>query len=477
MKRLLSLTTLVLVLVLGSCSDLTDLNEDPKNPAEVPAETLFSNAQMSLGTYLNSSDINENIFKFMGQYWAATTYATESQYELTTRAIPSNLWSELYRDVLNDLNEARILIDADELLADDIKQNQLAAITVMEALTYSTLVDIFGDLPYEEALDIDNTQPTFDDAATIYADLLNRLNTAIGNFNTSADVFTGADIYYSGDTASWIRFANSLKMRLGITLADVNPSVAQAAIEEASPNAFTSNDHNAEIPFETSPPHTSPLWEDLVQSGRDDYVPANTLIDTMNALDDPRRAVQFTQVEGEYVGGIYGSTNAFENFSHFSDLTQSPDFPGMILGYDEVEFIRAEAAARGWSVSSTEEEHYENGIRADMEWWGVPTADIDTYVAQANVIYDPAGDFRAQIALQKWLGLYLQGIRGWTVWRRLDNPTFNVPPTLSSVDDIPLRFTYPVDEQNLNQSNWQAAADAIGGDELSTPLFWDMTQP
>jgi hypothetical protein len=193
----------------------------------------------------------------------------------------------------------------------------------------------------------------------------------------------------------------------------------------------------------------------------------------MNALDDPRRVQQFTQVNGAYVGGIYGSTNEFENFSHFSELVASPTLPGMILGYDEVEFIRAEAAARGWSVTGTASEHYENGIRADMEWWGVPDADIGTYVAQANVTYNPAGDFRAQIAMQKWLALFLQGIQGWTVWRRLDNPTFNVPPTLNSIEDIPLRFTYPADEQNLNQTNWKAAADAIGGDEISTAIFWD----
>ncbi len=246
------------------------------------------------------------------------------------------------------------------------------------------------------------------------------------------------------------------------------------AVEEATANAFTSNEDNAEIPFQAAPPHTSPIWEDLVQSGRDDYIPANTTVDYMNELDDPRRAVLFTQINGEYIGGIYGSTNEYEDFSHFSDLVASPTLPGMILGYDEVEFIRAEAAARGWSVESSASVHYENGIRADMEWWGVPAGEIDAYLSQPEIIYNPAGDFRPQIALQKWLALYMQGIQGWTEWRRLDNPEFNVPPTLDSVDDIPLRFTYPVDEQNLNQSNWNAAAEAIGGDELSTPIFWDV---
>lgn len=475
MRNLLLHTTLVLVLVMGSCTDLTELNEDPKAPAQAPAETLFSHAQMSLGTYLNSSDINLNIFKFMAQYWAATTYATESQYELTTRAIPDGLWSELYRDVLQDLKRARTIIQEDELLDETIAQNQLASITVIEVLTYGNLVDIFGNIPYSEALDVDNTQPTFDDAATIYSDLMTRLNSAIESFDISAEGFGGADIFYGGDIESWVRFANSLKMRLAMTVADVGGEVnfdPQAEFEAASPNGFTSNDHNAEIPFETTPPHTSPLWEDLVQSGRDDYVPADTYIDMLNNLNDPRRDIQFTMVDGEYVGGVYGSTNAFENFSHFSGAVEAPDLPGMILVYDEVAFLRAEAAARGWSVEGTAAENYEAGIRADMEWWEVPDSEIDAYIAQQA--YDTGGDYREQIGEQKWIALFLQGIRGWTVWRRLDNPTFNVPPTLDSIDDIPLRFTYPVDEQNLNQSNWEAAANAMGGDELSTPIFWDV---
>lgn len=480
MRNILLHITLALVLVLGSCTDLTELNEDSKNPSEVPAETLFSHAQMSLGTYLNSSDINFNIFKFMAQYWAATTYATESQYELTTRAIPSNVWSELYRDVLQDLDRARTLIQEDELLDEAIAQNQLAAITVIEVLTYGNLVDIFGNIPYSEALDIDNTQPTFDNAATIYSDLMTRLNSAIESFDASAEGFGGADIFYDGDIESWIRFANSLKMRLAMMVADVPGEVSfnpQEQFEAASPNAFTSNDHNAEIPFESTPPHTSPLWEDLVQSGRDDYLPADTYVDKLNELSDPRRDVQLTTIDGEYVGGVYGSTNAFEDYSHFSEVVQLPNLPGMILGYDEVAFLRAEAAARGWTVDGTAAENYEAGIRADMEWWEVPDSEIDAYIAQADVAYDTGGDFEEQIGEQKWIALFLQGIRGWTEWRRLDNPEFNVPPTLGSVDDIPLRFTYPVDEQNLNQTNWEEASSAIGGDELSTPIFWDVDRP
>lgn len=483
MRKLL-LPIIVFVLVLSACEDnLTDLNRDPKAPSDVPGETLFSNAQVSLGTYLNSTNINLNIFKLMSQYWASTTYATESQYELTTRAIPDNLWSELYRDVLNDLEESRQLIEANSSIQDDVKQNQLAIIEVLKVLTYSELVNIFGDIPYSEALDPEITNPSYDDAETIYMDLLSRLDTAIGNLDPNTEGFGNADVYYgnkANPVEAWIKFANSIKMRLGITIADVNNSAAQNAVETASPNAFTSNDDSAIIPFQATPPHTNPLWEALVQSGRHDYVPANTLVDTMNALEDPRRPIFFTEHEGAYVGGIYGTTNEYEDFSHFGDVIKQSDFEGMIMEYAEVEFIRAEAAARGWDTgigTGLAADHYENAIRADMEYWGVDDSDIDAYVTDPDIAYVTApGDFREKIGTQKWLALYLQGLQGWTEWRRLDYPILNVPPEPQGLtyEDIPNRFTYPVDEQNLNQSNYEAASSAIGGDELTTRVFWDV---
>lgn len=475
MKKLI-LPIIVFALVIGSCTDnLTSLNDNPKGASDVPGETLFSNAQVSLGTYLNSTNVNINIFKLMSQYWASTTYTTESQYELTTRSIPSNLWSELYRDVLKDLDAAATKINNNELLADGVKQNQLAKIEVLKVLTYYELVTIFGNIPYSEALDPENPQPKFDDQETIYNDLMSRLNAAISNFNTSAAGFGNADIFYNGDVANWVKLANSIKMRLGITIADVNSSAAQTAIEEASPNAFTSNDDNAIIPFQSAPPHTNPLWEALVQSGRNDYVPANTIVDKMNTLDDPRRPIHFTQYEGEYKGGVYGQNNDYSLFSHFGEIIKQPDFEGMIMEYAEVEFIRAEAAARGWNVSGTATNHYNNAIRADMEYWGVSDQDITDYLGQPNVVYDPTGDYKEQIGLQKYFGLYLQGLQGWTEYRRLDAPTLNGIATVGiTEEDIPTRFTYPVDEQNLNETNYNEASSAIGGDELTTKLFWDV---
>ncbi|MDZ7659542.1 SusD/RagB family nutrient-binding outer membrane lipoprotein [Fodinibius sp.] len=504
MRKLL-LPLLVFALVLGSCKDdLTSLNENPKGATDVPADPLFSNALVSLGTLNTSVDYNINMFKFMSQYWAATTYADESQYNLSGRSIPSNYWSEIYRDVLNDLKESSALVAENELIPDAQKTVMQAQIEVMQVMAYHQLVTVFGDIPYTEALDADNPSPAYDDDATIYSDLMSRLNAAISDLNSGSSGFSAAaDVYYDGNVGAWVKFANSLKMRMAIQLSDANAGAAQTAIEAASPNAFQSTGEQLALQFQSAQPHTNPVWEDVISTGRNDFVAANTLIEMMNNNDDPRRWIHFTTVDTtsdgtdnpRFQGGLYGASNGYVDFSHIQGPLIQPSFEGILLGYDEVEFIRAEAAARGWNVSGTAQSHYNEAITADMNYWseaaqsgGIweqePTAaqkeidqgEITTYLT--NNPYPVAGSLPDQlkaIAEQKWVGLYMQGLQAWTDWRRLDHPTWNFAenPGADTEDDIPTRFIYPVDEQNLNESNWEAAASAIGGDETSTLLFWD----
>ena len=100
-------------------------------------------------------------------------------------------------------------------------------------------------------------------------------------------------------------------------------------------------------------------------------------------------------------------------------------------------------------------------------------ADADAYLANANVAYATApGDWKTKIGNQAWIALYNRGFDAWTEWRRLDAPTLNVPEGLT-YGDIPVRYTYPVQEQNLNIENYNRASSAIGGDAVTVKIFWD----
>src|SRR6478735_4014006 len=99
------------ILMLAACEkDLTDINVDPKNPLTAPSYAFYSNAQVNLMDELTSTNVNENIFRLIMQYWQETTYTDESNYDLVTRQIPRQMWNYLYRDVLRDIQESKKLI-------------------------------------------------------------------------------------------------------------------------------------------------------------------------------------------------------------------------------------------------------------------------------------------------------------------------------------------------------------------------------
>jgi hypothetical protein len=257
-------------------------------------------------------------------------------------------------------------------------------------------------------------------------------------------------------------------------MADVNTADAQQAAQQAvAAGVFSSNGDNAIIQYEGSTPNTNPLWVDLVQSGRSDFVAANTVVDFMNTLSDPRRAVYFDDNQAGYVGGPYGENNSFSQYSHVGDVMHDPTFRGVLLDYAEVEFLLAEAAERGYTVGGTAESHYNNAITASMADWGVSSTDAATYLASSSVAYTTAtGTWRQKIGLQFWLAMYNRGFEGWCVYRKYDAPVMNTAAI--SLLPVPKRYTYPLREQTLNGVNYAAASTAIGGDELATPIFWDV---
>src|SRR2546428_2938432 len=147
MKKLYILS--MSVFMLTSCIK-DDLNVDKKNPSSVPAGTLFSNAQKNLTDVMTSTSVNRNVFRLITQQWTETTYTDESNYDLATRNIPQTFWNIMYRDVLKNLEESKKIVEADNTIYTDpiAKKNKLAEIELMEAYTYSVLVNSFGNIPY-----------------------------------------------------------------------------------------------------------------------------------------------------------------------------------------------------------------------------------------------------------------------------------------------------------------------------------------
>lgn len=469
-----SIVALCLFLTAGCVNDESDFNNNQDLSYEVKPETLLANAQRELTDQMVTPDVNLNPFRFFVQYWAATQYPTESRYNITQRTVADNLWNNLYRDVLGNLESAKRYVSAEP--ASPQRTNRLAIIEIIQVYTFQVLVDTFGDVPYSQSLQPTIVLPKYDDDADIYPQLITRLNAAVSQLDSSAGSFTTGDLIYNGDVASWRLFGNSLKVKLGLNIADVNNTLAQTTIESAvADGVILQNSQNAKFEYDKAPFY-NPLYAQLVASNRNDFVASETLVNRMNALNDPRREVYFgTGPGGIYVGGINGAANIASNFSPIGDVFRQENFPGVIFEATEVNFYLAEAAARGYNVGGDAETYYNAAIRASFEYWDVDG--VEAYLADPAIAYASApGTWQEKIGIQQWIAFFNRPFEGWNTYRRLDAPSLTaaVNAVAAAEGKVPIRFTYPINEATVNSVNLQAAIAAMGGNKLQTRIFWDV---
>ena len=150
-------------------------------------------------------------------------------------------------------------------------------------------------------------------------------------------------------------------------------------------------------------------------------------------------------------------------------------FPGTILAYSEQEFLLAEAAARGIAAAGVAATHYNNGVTASMNSWGVATVDATAYLLANPYNGTSTAAWKKSIGEQAWIALYNRGFEAWNSWRRLDFPALVVPATTyNDIKSVPTRLTYPASEATVNATNVTAAAATVtGGDKLTSKIFWD----
>lgn len=493
MKKLLIAGASALTLTTSCVSSLDEkYNIDPKAPTTALASGFIANAERTLVRTLVSTNVNLNPFRFYVQYWAATDYPNESRYDLNTRSIPTAFWNALYRDCIRDLREAKTSIPSDITVAAESKQNALAVAEVLEIYTWATLVETYGNIPYSQALDFTNARPAYDDQATIYTDLIARLDVAIAKFNPAAGTglftsTTSADLINNNSTALWVKFANSLKLRMALIIADTDAAKAATMAVATNGKLLASNADVIDLTFNATFPNTNPLYEDLVRSARTDFDGTSFFINRLKGtagpvtgVVDPRLNDYFnpvtstTQPANTFLGGTYGSGNSKTLTSLPGTKLRAQTLPGVLMSYAQVEFMLAEAVERGFAVGGTAASHYNAAVTASITetQWGGTAAEATAYLAQPTVAYATApGTYKQKIGYQKWVALYNQPVEAWTEWRRLDYPALTAPGT--AISGIPVRLLYPVVEQNINGANYAQAASAVGGDRVETKLFWD----
>jgi hypothetical protein len=331
----------------------------------------------------------------------------------------SSTYTQLNVRVLNNLEEVRTYASENE------EWGTYLAATTLRAFTYQTLVDTYGEVPYTEALDINNLAPHFDDGQTIYDGILAELDDALAKATPSSTVCK--NFLFGGSTADeWIKFTNALKFKILMresNVKDVRAEIA-ALINE---NNFPAEDVSFDDCWADESGKASPFYQEeyatYFGSNQVNVVANISLMSTMVNSDDARLSYAFeTNKAGNYTGGISGTN--FTNSSYTADYWCRPvfkyDMPVFLITTSEIEFFKAEYYARYGSAGDAET-HYKAAIDASFATCGVAGAS-DIYTT--HYPYDNA-NYKRCIGIQKWIALgCVNNFEAWCELRRLGYPAF-----------------------------------------------------
>jgi hypothetical protein len=475
-------------------TDLTSLNNNPNSPTSAPASALFTNAvTAAVGRWVGAGQLSST--ELFAQHLAQVQYVEEDRGRLRTETIDG--W---YRSAF--IGE---LEDFDKVAAigkESNSPNTSGPAIVMQSWVFQNMTDFWGDISYSEALKGDiggSLKPKYDTQKDIYYGLLKSLTDASASMKTgSTDPALGSgDPIYKSDISKWLKLSNSLRARMAmrISKADAAKAATELTAAFAGPGGvMTSNADNAKLAWPGDGTFDNP-WS-ATFSTRDDHRVSKTLLDTLNALGDPRVKIfaQPTKADPtKYVGLQNGLDNVtvtpfFNTTSRVGTIfypgatvygtfgtSAGKQTPTYIMTYAEVEFLKAEAAERGLGGQTGAAGHYNAGVRASILQWGGTDSDADAYLAKPGVAYVAGATGLKQIGLQKWISMFAQGNEAWAEWRRTGNPaTVKMgPKAYPDVPEIPRRIPYPSNEQTVNAANLAEAVTRQGADTYLTRIWWD----
>ena len=486
-KSLISLIILLFILA-PSCKRFEEFNQNPNEPTSVSADVLLTSAmRSSMNTMVTESFLLGNN---AAQLTAKTLRTEVDTYNWN--AFPT-VWEGLYKSLTD--------IYAVENEANRTKNEQLEGVALIwKAWVFATLTNAYGDIPYSEAVGgaENNFTPVYDSQEAIYDDLIFQLERA--NILLAGDGSISGDIIFQGDAEKWQKLANSLRLRLLMTAGSkISNAGSEFASIVASGNIMSSNEDNATLTYLAGFPNQYPLIP--LKTGDFDAVAlSQSALQVMSANKDPR-LMRYARPNNDdytdittFVGAVNGANTGDcpkagsrlgvqywddPNFKQAGDLGLNAA-EGILMTYAEVEFLLAEAAAKGW-ITDDVETHYKKGVAASMDYHQVNMApfgwvDFEDFYANSGVAYSEVID----IWEQKWLALFFHGLEPYFEVRRWyaeSGFTWSALSFLSpscqnlNSDQLPLRFLYPGEEQSLNAVNYNAAISKMGSNDQNAKMW------
>lgn len=519
-----------------SCTDLDNLNSNPTKSTSFNPNLMIPTIQQAF-SYGHQDSHRYLTYPggFMNQWigdWGVIEYGGKAQINLS---FMERLWIIFYPDVIKNVTSLVTMTEGNDSY---VNQNAIGRILRVES--FLRLTDYYGDIPYFEAGKVYEDKilkPKYDKQEDIYMDFLKELRECSAQLSSSAPAVTH-DLYFGGDVNKWKRFANSLWLRIAMRLVKVNPEKAKQEAKAAyDAGVMQSNDDICFVKHEESTQDVGPgngfanrLLADPTASA---FRMTDEMLEALTSTNDPRfpfigrcyfndgKRTDITELVydklGKYLGvpaqefiygGGAGSGTVWEpaitaevdgkevSITHHyqrlqpSKLLTAAGSPFIHLPYAETEFLLAEAALRGWSISGeTAEAHYKKGLQAAVKQWSIFGAtlpgddEITAWVNQQVLGTGTAG--LEEIAKQLWILYILDPFETWCTVRRTEGmPTkytkfYNRYPNVNNSNGkMPRRMLYPLEEQIKNKQNYDEALSRIPGntegERWIQRMWWDV---
>lgn len=498
------------ILLLQSCTKrFEEINTDPTRLTQLVTNDLkglFTNAEyMAMYSGDGSAEYQyaQGFFADLyAQYSAITaTFDPTDRYNITQEWVQEQ-WIGTFRAMAPLVNIIKATNTPEA-------KSMNAIARIWKVWTIHRATDYYGPFPYKY-IGYDSTVIPYDKQKDIYFDLFKELKEATADLSNNIDQasYGSADVIFGGDNSKWLKFANTLRLRLAIRISDVEPAKAKEE-GEAAVNGGVMTDVTDDAYLVSAGVNYNGF---LRQSGWNEFRMSETMESYLVGYEDPRLS-KFWQPSvntGKYKGvrngmnvaEIVAPDNDPENTSQPSDyLLPQNQFstPSTVMYSAEAYFLRAEGVLDGWDMAGTAKEFYEKGIEMSLRTWHITDdAVITTYINSNNTPSAPGGYFnspavasipirfsadpaiqREQIGVQKWIALFPEGHEAWASFRQSGYPKL-YPLIHSDNPDAPVgtfikRIPFLNYDRDRNGPAVKAAESLLGGpDKISTRLWWDI---
>lgn len=461
-KYVISLFT-VMFLFTTSCEWIDhDINKDPNNVTEVSMDLLLAPSQAGMAYTLTGYASYFSAWFTQQMSGGEGQAADNDKYQLQN-TVSNRIWRNSYRGYLYDLK--LMMEKADELEAPHYK----GIGQVLTAVTLGYLTDMFGNIPWSDALNPLNIKPAYDTQEQIYAEIDRLLTEAITNLSADEGLYPVGedDIIYGGDADAWILTARGLRARYELHKSKMTGFDYQDVLDLLNAGTLTSNADDMDFQFGTEATANCPLSQ--MHTDRINYMTMGAnYVNMMLATNDPRLPmVAFTDEGGGYSGGAAGvSDNTVSLAGGPYYAPEAGDGTVHFLTYVEIKFIEAECEL-GLGNLDEAATAYNEAVIASLAKLGVSDAAWEA----VNAVETAATIDLETIINGKYLALFNEQ-EVWTDWRRTNYPTISLAAN-AAISEIPRRLPYPDDEETYNTENVNAQGVPTTS-ALTHRMWWDI---